>query len=133
MLILGIACLIIVLGIICIKKGKKKYNDGLEIFGWSISIIISFCVISALIIEYPTKTRIEYDIAQYTELRREVHQLSNLGGNTCDLNILARKDLFKEVRKMNNYIDKNRIKSKSPWVSMFYSKEIGNLEKINYK
>jgi hypothetical protein len=133
MIALGIIGLIIVLGIIGIIIGRKKYNDDLEIIGWLFSVLSAVILIIVLVGAYPSKARIEYDIAVYDELKTEVQQLSTLGGDNCELNLLAKGELFNKVREMNNYIDKNRIKSKSPWVSIFYSEEIGNLEKIELK
>lgn len=133
MIVLGIIGLIIVLGIIGIIIGRKKYNEDLEITGWLFSVLPAVILIIILAVNYPSKARVEYDIAVYNELKVEVQQLSTLGGDNCELNLLARGDLFNKVREMNNYIDENRIKSKSPWVSIFYSEEIGNLEKIELK
>ena len=133
MIAIGIIGLIIVLGIIGIIIGRKKYNDDLEMTGWVFSVLSAVILIIALAIAYPSKAKVEYDIAIYNELKAEVQQLSTLGGDNCELNLLARGELFNKVREMNNYIDKNRIKSKSPWVSIFYSEEIGNLEKIELK
>jgi len=133
MIAIGIIGLIIILGIISIIIGRKRCNDSLELTGCIFSVLPATILIITLATDYPTKARINYDIAKYEELKAEVQQMSTIGGNNCELNLLARGDLFNEVRKMNNYIDKNRIMSESPWVGVFYSKEIGNLEKIELK
>lgn len=133
MIALGIIGLIIILGIIGIIIGRKKHNDDLEITGWLFSVLSAFSLIIILAFDYPSKARVEYDIAVYNELKAEVQQLSTLGGDNCELNLLAKGELFNKVREMNNYIDKNKIKSKSPWVSILYSEEIGNLPKIELK
>lgn len=133
MIAIGIIGLIIVLGIIGIIIGRKKYNGDLEMTGWMFSVLPAATLIIILAVDYPSKARVEYDIAVYNELKAEVQQLSTLGGDNCELNLLAKGELFNKVREMNNYIDENRIKSKSPWVSVFYSEEIGKLEKIELK
>jgi hypothetical protein len=122
-----------ILGIIGIVIGRKKYLEGLEVSCWFITIILAIVLIISLSTEYPTKTRVDYDIAMYNELKLEVQQLSTIGGNNCELNLLAKGELFNEVRKMNYYIEENKIKSKSPWVGIFYSEEVGKLEKIELK
>ena len=94
-----------------------------------LTLIITIILISNL----PWKRDVEYDKARYEELKREVLQVSRMSAEKeCDLTILAKKDLFKDVRIMNNYIDKNKTYCDSWWVGWFYSKEIGNLEKIDY-
>ena len=133
MIAIGIIGLIIVLGIISIIIGRKRCNDSLELTGWIFSAVLASILIITLATDYPSKARVDYDIAMYNELKLEVQQLSTIGGNNCELNLLAKRELFYEVRKMNNYIDKNKIMSESLWVGVFYSKEIGNLEKIELK
>ena len=131
MLLFGIFGLLLVGSIVAIILGKKRYADGLGTCGWIVGIFTLIALIicvSAL----PWKRDIQYDIARYEELKREVQQVSKMSGKECDLTILAKKDLFEDVRRMNNYIDKNKTYCDSWWVGWFYSREIGNLEKINY-
>jgi hypothetical protein len=131
MLVFGILGLLLLGSIFAIIYGNKKYNDGLEVLGW----IVGVSALIALIIcvcALPWKRDIQYDIARYEELKREVQQVSKMSGKECDLTILAKKDLFEDVRIMNNYIDKNKTYHNSWWIGWFYSKEIGNLEKIDY-
>lgn len=131
MLVFGILGLLLLGSIFAIIYGNEKYNDGLEVLGW----IVGFCTLITIIIcicNLPWKRDVQYDITKYEELKREVQQVSKMSGKECDLTILAKKDLFEDVRGMNNYIDKNKTYCDSWWVGWFYSREIGNLEKINY-
>ena len=131
MLLFGIFGLLLVGSIVAIIFGKKRYADGLENCGWILGI---FMLIDLIICacSLPWKRDVQYDITKYEELKREVQQVSKMSGKECDLTILAKKDLFEDVRRMNNYIDKNKTYCDSWWVGWFYSREIGNLEKINY-
>lgn len=118
--------------IVAIIYGTRKGYDSLvEICGWAVGI----CVFIALIVctcSLPWKRDIKYNKAKYEELKREVQQVSKMSEKECDLTILAKKDLFEDVRIMNNYIDKNKTYCDSWWIGWFYSREIGNLEKIDY-
>lgn len=42
-------------------------------------------------------------------------------------------DLMKLVTKTNNTISHHRVLSQSPWVGLWYSKEVGDLPKIQLK
>jgi Na+/melibiose symporter-like transporter len=131
MLFFGIFGLLLVGSIVAIIIGEKRYADGLEICGWVMGIFTLIALIIC-VCALPWKRDVRYDITKYEELKREVQQVSKMSGKECDLTILAKKDLFEDVRKMNNYIDKNKTYCDSWWVGWFYSREIGNLEKINY-
>jgi hypothetical protein len=39
-------------------------------------------------------------------------------------------DIREDVLKMNNIVSNHKVMSKSPWVSVWHSKEIGKLEKL---
>ena len=78
MIAIGIIGLIIVLGIIGIIIGKKIYNDDLEMTGWIFSVLPAATLIIILAVDYPSKARVEYDIAVYNELKAEVQQLSTI-------------------------------------------------------
>lgn len=131
MLILTLLAVILVVGIILIKLGKKWRNDDTSFCGGLLISLFTLCTIVSLFeIQWPRQT--ELLKAEYTELQREAKTVSELGGHECDLNILAKKDLFEDIREMNKTIDKHRIYSTSLWLNLFYSKEFGNLQKIDY-
>jgi hypothetical protein len=131
MLLFGIFGLLLVGSIVAIILGENKHADELETCGLVIGILMLIALIICVCV-LPKKRDVQYDITKYEELKREVQQVSKMSGKECDLTILAKKDLFKDVRRMNNYIDKNKTYCDSWWVGWFYSEEIGNLEKINY-
>ena len=131
MLLFGIFGLLLVGSIVAIILGEKRYADELETCGWVVGIfMLIFLIICVCAV--PWKRNVQYDITKYEELKREVQQVSKMSGKECDLTILIKKDLFEDVREMNNYINKNKTYCDSWWVGWFYSREIGNLEKINY-
>ena len=131
MLILTLIAVILVVGIILIKLGKKWRNDETLVCGGILVVVFTLCTIVSLCeIQWPRQT--ELLKAEYAELQKEAKTMSELGEHECDLNILAKKDLFKDIREMNKTIEMHRIYSTSPWLNWFYSKEIGNLQKIDY-
>lgn len=132
MLIFGFFGLLLAFCVFSIILGVKRYRDeNLEALGWVFGVI-SILALIACLSKVSWKRDVEYDICKYEELKREVQQVSKMSGKECDLTILIKKDLFEDVRRMNNYIDKNKIYQNSLWIGWFYSREIGNLEKINY-
>ena len=131
MLLFGIFGLLLVGSIVAIILGEKRYAEELETCGWIMGILTLIVLIICVCV-LPWKRDVQYDITKYEELKREVQQVSKMSGKECDLTILAKKDLFEDVRGMNNYINKNKTYYDSWWVGWFYSEEIGNLEKINY-
>lgn len=131
MLVFIILGLLLVGSIFAIIYGEKKYAEGLEVCGWIIGICVTIAII-ACTCNIPWRRDVEYDKAKYEELKREVQQVSKMSEKECDLTILAKKDLFEDVRKMNNYIDENKTYYDSWWIGWFYSSEIGELPKIDY-
>ena len=131
MLILTLLAVILVVGIILMKLGKKWRKDDTSFCGGFLIVVFAFGIVVSLSeIQWPRQT--ELLKAEYTELKREVTEVSKMGGQECDLSILAKKDLLENIREMNKTIDKHRIYSTSLWLNWFYSKEIGNLQKIDY-
>lgn len=120
---------LILIGFICqfIFAEEDFFKTGGLVMG-ILTLIITIILISNL----PWKRDVQYDITKYEELKREVQQVSKMSGKECDLTILVKKDLFEDVKKMNNYIDKNKTYCDSWWIGWFYSKEIGELPKLDY-
>lgn len=114
-LITGVVLIVfIILGLIGEEKGKDSLSF-IGFFGTLISSVVLVCLICCI----KTKRSIECDINNYNELKRAVEQT---GG----------KNLEEKVLEFNNKIDENRVKSESLWISCFYSKEVGNLKKLDY-
>lgn len=128
MIIVGSVLAIILLSIIMFFLTKKKYSSSIN---WTIvdtflvSAIISIFVFIFMFIGIPKKRDIEYKISKYENLRAQAEGLTR--NDIVDLD-----NLREEILDMNNDIDKNKIYSKSPWISVFYSEEIGNLQKLTY-
>lgn len=133
MLVLLIIGVLLIFWIVFVIVEVKRDDEDMFFPGLILSFIhlIVLAVLVSSEVQWPRD--IEMTRAKYSELKREVQQISELEEKECDLTVIIQKDLFEEVRKMNENIDKNRIYCTSPWVGLFYSEEIGNLEKINYR
>lgn len=131
MLTFTVIGLSIIIGIILVIIGNKHRNSNTSTVGDTMIVFGAVAlIVSIMDIQYPKHT--ELTKAEYLEIQREVQQISRLGGQECDLTVLAKKDLFENVREMNKTIDKHRIYNKSLWLNWFYSEEIGNLPKLDY-
>ena len=87
--------------------------------------IIPFITIIFMFIEIPKEKEVEYSIAEYENLKEQSEGLTR--EDLVDLDILR-----EEILSMNNKIDKNKIYSNSPWCGIWFSEEIGNLQKLTY-
>ena len=128
MLVIVILTLIILGGIALVVWGDFGGYDGKEnakFTGCAVIFIFGLILTILLAAEMPWKRDIQYDIAKYEELKAELVQTSDRP--------VVQKELVDKVYEMNIYIDKNRIKSTSLWVGWFYSKEIGELSKLEIK
>ena len=89
------------------------------------SAIISSIVFIFMFFGIKKNRDIEFEIAKYENLKMQAEGLTR--NDIVDLD-----NLREEILQMNNKIDQNRIFCNSPWISVFYSKEIGNLQKLTY-
>lgn len=87
--------------------------------------IITFVVIIFMFIEVPKNREIEYSIAEYENLKEQAEGLTR--EDLVDLDILR-----EEILSINNKIDRNKIYNNSPWCGVWFSEEIGNLQKLTY-
>ncbi len=128
MIIVTSVLALFLLSFIAFLLTKKKYSSSIywTITDTSLLLAIIFIVIFIfMFIGIPKKRDIEYKISKYENLRAQAEGLTR--NDIVDLD-----NLREEILDMNNDIDKNKIYSKSPWISVFYSEKIGNLQKLTY-
>lgn len=124
MLLFGIFGLLLVGSIVAIILGKKRYAEVLEDCGWTIGICVTIAIIVCTY-NIPWRRDIEYDKAEYEELKKELVQTSEKPESQAVL--------IGKVCEMNNKIDEHRIYKDSRWVGRLFSEDIANLDKIELK
>ena len=118
---------IISISIVLIVINYKEWDSDI-VFGIfatfaSVSFVASIlCGISLLTIEKD----FEYTEAQYNNLKEQVEDVE------YDY-ILTDANLRNQVLEMNNKIAKHRTYCDNPWVGLWYSERIGNLENLQWK
>ena len=114
-----------VIAIVFLRKSDSYWSDALEPAGWIGTIIGSIAVVVIPIVLINEENEFAYEIEKYQNLREQVETLS---GD----DIVTGENLRNQVLKMNNEISKHKIYSKSSWVGVFYSEDIGNLEPLKW-
>lgn len=111
--------------ILLIINSHKWYSDGTEFICVAIitlSLLAAlFCGGSLLTIEKD----FDYIEAQYNNLKEQVEYVD------YDY-ILTDANLRNQVLKMNNTIAKHRTYCDNPWLGLWYSERIGNLENLEW-
>jgi len=108
-----------------VKKEDGGYDMWCRKYTYIIlAIVLGFCLFG-MSIRIPLKKNIEYSIAEYENLKEQAEGLTR--EDLVDLDVLR-----EEILSMNNKIDKNRIYCESPWCGVWFSEEIGNLQKLTY-
>ena len=91
------------------------------------SILVGIiALIACLSISFTLKSDWEYYKAQYYNLRQQVEYVDKD-------DILTSENLRNQVLDMNNKIDSHKIYHNNFWLKDFYSEEIGNLPKLEWK
>lgn len=107
------------------KRNYKRYLDWCWKDTHILISVICFFVVLFMFFFIPKKRDVEYEIAKYENLKEQSESLTR--EDIVDLDKLR-----EEILEMNNTIDRNKIYSSSPWISIWYKKEIGNLQKLTY-
>lgn len=118
--------LLVIGGLVVFINNRKGYSDNAFVLGWS-SIVcsaVALVIMSVVLIDYHT-SGFEYNEARYNNLKRQVEYVG-VDGVVTDAN------LREEVLQMNHDIDKHRVYSKNPWIGVFYSEHLGELEKLEW-
>lgn len=130
-IIIGIG--LFVLGIIClIINFKLFYNNSLTVIG-GISIIVStFILLFSGLNSIDLEKDWEKTKCQYNTLKEMVESYKEDNIKWVDNSNIYNFQLYEDVIKMNNTIDKHKVYHDSKWVGIWYSEEIGNLEHIKF-
>ena len=119
-----IAAILLPIGICGLRKSvcfEKNYVIPCLVFGifFGVGWISSTCSL------INRNTRFDYIKEQYNNLKT----ISECY-DTRDKDRIESITLRSDVLQMNNLISEHKVKSQSPWVSVWYSKEVGDLKPI---
>ena len=117
---------ILLLGIVLIYLDDKFNSVICVICGIGSIFVSTIALIVCLSIGFTLKSDWEYCKAQYYNLRQQVEYVDKD-------DILTSENLRNQVLNMNNKIDEHRIYHNNFWLEDFYSEEIGNLPKLEWK
>lgn len=113
--------LLVVLTVTCLLVGIKKDVVGLKAVGILLSLMLIMVAGSLINIKY-----------RHECTRQECLNVIELAKSydNSDKDRIEALDLLKTVQHTNNIIITHRVLSKSPWVGIWYSKDIGKLNTI---
>lgn len=114
-----------IIAIILIRRSDSYRSDEFEPAAWIGAIVGGIAVVIISIVLINEENEFAYNKEQYYNLQKQVETLSKD-------NIVTGENLRNQVLEMNNMISKHKIYSKSSWVGVFYSEEIGNLEPLEW-
>ena len=120
-----ILVILLVTSVTCIVLGYIYDNGFVGFIGfWAI-----FCLIILLLSLINIRSRFQVEIEEYNNLKAQIEAYNALPDSCKDVSFEF--DLRRDVIAVNNKISKHKVMSKSPWVNIWYSKEIGSLDKLN--
>lgn len=114
-----------IIAIILIRKSYSYWSDAFEPAAWIGAIVGGIAVVIISIVLINEENEFAYNKEQYYNLQKQVETLSKD-------DIVTGENLRNQVLEMNNMISKHKIYSKSSWVGVFYSEEIGSLEPLEW-
>ena len=117
---------LLVLSIIFVCASYRWYWDDLCVLGWVLGVISAFALAVALIALLIRQSEFDYTKEQYYNLKSQVEYVES------DI-VLNDANLRNQVLGMNNKISSHKVYSRNWWVGTYYSKEIGNLPKLQWK
>lgn len=122
--------LLLVLGIVLVSFGvalldRTNIDDvilasliGIGMSAFLIGIVLLFTLVNR-------QTRFDYTIERYNNLKAITECYDSDSKDKIEAFTLR-----EDILKMNNLISAHKVKSQSPWVNVWYSEKIGNLEPI---
>lgn len=121
--------LLLVLGVILPLIGYLLYDRyDFDVLG-GICLVVGVLLFIASIVSSLSlinrQARFNYVIERYNNLKAITECYDS---NSKDK--IEAFTLREDILKMNNLISKHKVNSQSPWVNVWYSEEIGNLEPI---
>ena len=104
--------------------GVKKETAPATLLGGALCLAAVVCLLTLININ----KRFEEEKEHYANLKMQVEDYNTLP-DSCK-NISFEYDIREDVLRMNNSISNHKVMSRSPWVNLWHSKEIGDLEKL---
>lgn len=102
----------------------EKHRDCSIIIGTMSGIALVIILFSFINIG----NRFNYIVEKYDNLKLQVEEYNNMS-EPIKVSSLE-YDIREDVLEMNNTISKHKVMSQSVWTSCWYSKKVGNLEKL---
>ena len=118
--------MVLVLGFFAAYVGVYYDCDILDTIGWISSIASSVGFVIALLFLPTLQSEFDNTKEQYYNLKAQVEYVES------DI-VLNDANLRNQVLEMNNKISTHKVYSRNWWVGVYYSKEIGNLPKLQWK
>lgn len=125
--------LLLVSGVILLIIGylvHDRYNfDVLVVICFIVGAFSLIAGITSSLTLINRQARFDYVIERYNNLKAITECYDNDSKDKIEA-LTLREDIL----EMNNLISEHKVKSQSPWVNVWYSEEVGNLEpiKVNY-
>ena len=128
---MGVMILFMVLIVVCLALviyGRNGYSDiadlalPIGVIGGAVCTLIFFLIL----LDAATLPN------QFAQIRSEYDNLKEQLADTEKDDIVTRENLRNQVLEMNNKIAEHRNFCHNGWVGMWYSEEIGNLEKLKW-
>ncbi len=94
----------------------------------SIGTISGFALVIILFSFINIGNRFNYIVEKYDNLKLQVEEYNNMS-EPIKVSSLE-YDIREDVLEMNNTISKHKVMSQGVWTSCWYSKKVGNLEKL---
>lgn len=121
--------LLLVLGIVLFIIGHLLYDrydfDDLDIVCFVIGVFMFTAGVISSLSLINRQTRFNYVIERYNNLKAITECYDSDSKDKIEAFTLR-----EDILRMNNLISAHKVKSQSPWVNVWYSEEIGNLEPI---
>ena len=117
---------ILLLGIVFMYLENKFDSIICLIWGIGSIVVSTIALIVCLSISFTLESDWEYYKAQYYNLRQQVEYVDKD-------DIMTSENLRNQVLNMNNKISEHKIYHNNFWLKDFYSEEIGNLPKLEWK
>jgi len=104
--------------------GARKEIAPAAFLGGALCLAAIVCLLTLININ----NRFEEEKEHYANLKMQVEDYNALP-DSCK-NVSFEYDIREDVLRMNNDISDHKVMSRSPWVNIWYCKDIGKLEKL---
>lgn len=109
--------------LITIANYVNDEHECVKVLCWSFGIVFSTVFIAMIISTINLNYEFDYIKEEYGNLKQQVEYVRKD-------NVVTSENLRNQVLEMNNKISEHKIYSKNMFIGIYYSKDIGNLEKL---